>query len=367
MINQSGRVTQLQIYMLFTQYLFTTMIGFLMGTLIEKGGYAAWLSLIAGAAGGVFLTYISYRLAIRRPTRFFGHYGHTIIGKWLHYPLVALMIFSFLFSAAFVMRELQDFISDVYLSNTPAWAVASVFGICVAYAVRSGITTIFRAAQGIFFLSIFGVLIVPLFVGEGMNPDMLIALTNHFKLKGIWSGTYLVTALYGQMNFILFLLPYFAKPGTTMRSIGWAAATSIFIILTHMIPTLLIFGPHLSANLFFPELELISYVRIGSFLENLDPILISVWLSSLFIKISLFVFVSVIALTHTFGLQDHKPFSFSMTAAMITLCLLMARTAPELSEALNHGEMTFLIITECIPIVYLLVDRIRFRKLTDSA
>ncbi|UQZ81032.1 Spore germination protein YndE [Paenibacillus konkukensis] len=358
-----GRVSQLQIYMLFSQYLFTTILGFLLGTLIEKAGFAAWLSLLAGALGGIAFTYFSFRLGLKRPTQFFGHYGHTIIGRWIHYPLAALMIFSFLFSASFVMRELLDFVSDVYLPDTPNWAVASVFGLCVAYAVRSGVETIFRAAQGIFFFSVVGVLFVPLFVGNTMNPDMWIALTNHFKPKGIWSGMYIVMALYGQMNFILFLFPYFAEKHKTMKSMIWAVITSLFIILANLIPTLLIFGTELSANMFFPELELISYVRIGSFLENLDPILISVWLSSLFIKISLFLFVSVIALTHTFALEDHKPFSFSMTATMIALCLLMARSAPELTELLKHGEMTFLILTECIPIIYFLVDAVRFRRL----
>lgn len=44
-----------------------------------------------------------------------------------------------------------------------------------------------------------------------------------------------------------------------------------------------------------------------------------VWLTSLFIKISLYLYVAVIVLTHTFELHDHKPFTFSMTAMMIGL------------------------------------------------
>ncbi len=366
MANHLGRITQSQLYMLFSQFLFTTILGFLMGTLAEKAGYSAWLSLIAGAAGGLVVTYFSYRLAIKRPSQFFGHYGHAIIGKWLHYPLMVVMMFSFLFSASFVMRELQDFISDVYLPDTPEWAITSVFGVCVAYAVRSGAQTIFRAAQGFFFVSILGILIIPFFVGNAMNPDMAIALTNHFEPKGLWNATYFVMALYGQMNFILFFFPYLAKPHNTMKSVAWAVVTSLIVVLANLIPMLLIFGPQLSANMLYPELVLISYVRIGSFLENLDPVLIAVWLSSLYIKISLFLFVSVLSLTHTFGLQDHKPFSFTMTTMMVVICLFMAQSSPQLSELLGHGEMTFLLVTEIIPVVYLLVNAVRFRLMNDG-
>lgn len=367
MASRPGHVSQLQVYMLFSQYLFTTLLGFLINTLAEKAGFASWLSLIAGAAGGTAITYLSYRLGMRRPKQFFGHYANTLVGRWVHYPLVALMIFSFLFSASFVLRELQDFICDVYLPDTPDWAVASILGICVAYGVRSGIKTLFQAAQGIFFLSILGVIVIPFFVGNAVNLDMAVALTNHFEASGIWNGTYFVMALYGQMSFIVFLIPYLANPRHTMKSIGWAVVTSVIVVLANLIPTLLIFGPKLAANMKYPELELISYVRIGSFLENLDPLLIAVWLSSLFIKISLFVFVSVIALTHTFGLNDHKPFSFSMTATMIVICLFMARSGPERAQLLNHGEMTFLLVTELIPVIYLAADFIRSKRRTDVA
>lgn len=359
-------ITPLQLYMLSTQFLFTTIIGFYLGTLAGKAGFAAWLSIVLGATGGILLIYFSYALAIRRPDRFLGQYGHSILGNWLHIPIMIFIVFSYLFSASFVMRQLQDFVSDVYLPDTPEWAIVAVFSLCVAYAVRSGAETIFRAAQGFFFISILGVLTIPLFVGNALSFEMAIALINHFDPKGIGSGTYFAATLYGQLNLILFLIPYLAQPRKSMKSINWGVATSVIIVIANLIPMMLIFGPQLSANLPYPALELISYVRIGSFLENLDPVLIAVWLSSLFIKISLFLFVSVNSLTHIFALHDHKPFSFTMTATMTVLCLFMAKTSPQLSELLDHGGMTLLLVIEVIPILYLIVDKLRFGRLNDE-
>lgn len=361
MNNIKEKITPTQLYMLFSQYLFTTILGFRQGSLVEEAGFGVWVSLLVGSFGGLILTYCSYRLAIRRPTRFFGHYGKEIIGKWLHYPLVLTMIFSFLYSAAFVLREMQDFMVEVFLPDTPDWAVTAIFSICVAYAVRSGIQTIFRCAQGIFFVTLFGMLLIPIFVMGEMNQDMAIAFLNHFQKEGIGNASYFVAALYGQMGFILFLLPFFSHPHKTMKSLGWASFTSIIIILSNLIPTILIFGPELTSNLIYPELELIRYIRAGYFLENLDPVLIAIWLTSLFIKISLFLYVAVLALTHTFGLHDHRPLSLSMTAIMVGLSLYMVKTGADLAHLLVHGEVTFLIVTESIPILYLLVDGVRSR------
>ncbi|MGG0936489.1 GerAB/ArcD/ProY family transporter [Brevibacillus centrosporus] len=126
--------------------------------------------------------------------------------------------------------------------------------------------------------------------------------------------------------------------------------------MTSLISTLLVFGPHLTSELIYPELELIRFIRAGSFLENLDPVLIAVWLTSLFIKISLFLFISVIALTHSFSLQDHKPFALSMTAIMVGLSLFMARSKMELAHLTNHGMVSLLLVAEVIPVLYFVVD-----------
>ncbi|MGG4498316.1 GerAB/ArcD/ProY family transporter [Brevibacillus reuszeri] len=355
------KVTPTQLYMLFSQYLFTTILSFRQGALVGEAKFGVWVSLLIGSLCGLLFPYFSYRLAKRRPTRFFSHYGKEIVGSWLHYPLVLIMIFSYLFSAAFVLREMQDFLVEVFLPDTPDWAVTFIFCICVAYAVRSGIQTIFRCAQGIFFLTMIGMLFIPMFVMGEMNKDMSVAFFNHFNWEGIGSASYLVASLYGQMSFILFLFPFFSNQQKTMKSLVWATVTSLFIIFSNLIPTILIFGPDLTSNLIYPELELIRYIRAGYFLENLDPVLIAIWLTSLFIKISLFLYVAVLILTHSFSLQDHKPLSLSMTVLMAGISLLMVRTGADLARLMGHGEVMFLIVTEAIPILYLVVDWIRSR------
>lgn len=354
-----GRVSQLQLYMLYSLYLFTSTIGFEVGPIIEYTHFAAWVSIILGALAGLVITYGSFRLAIRRPSQFLGNYGKDIIGKWLHYPLITIMIFTLLFTAAVILRQLQELVIQVYLPNTPQWAVSSLFGLCIAFAVRSGVEVLFRAAQGFFFISIVGILIIPMIAQKEINYDMAIALVNHMDPAGIWNGSYFVFSLYGELAFILILIPYIENYKKTMKSLSWATVTSIFIILSNLIPIILIFGPGLPTNLTYPELELLRFARTGTFLENLDPVLIAIWTSSLFIKISLLLFAANVGLSHTFSLKDHKPFSFLMTAILVGLSLYMVRSQEEFNHFLKHGWVTFLIMVEMIPILYLTVDYFR--------
>ncbi|TDF97979.1 GerAB/ArcD/ProY family transporter [Paenibacillus piri] len=361
------KVTPLQIYMLFTQFLYATTVGFYIRPLAREAGFSAWISVFLGSIAGMLLVYLTYRLAVKRPTQFFGQYGQDIMGKPIHILLTVIMVFSFLFSASYILRELLGLMAAFYLQGTPTWAVAALFGICIARVVRSGIGTIFRGAQGLFFFSVISAISIPFLVNKKMNGDMAIALLTNIDPPGIWNGTILMTALFGEMVVILFFFPHFAQVNKTMKSLGWATFTSVIITLCGFVSILLLFGPDLTANLTMPTLEMIRYVKFGSFFQNLDPLLIVFWLYSMFIKISLFLYTAVIGLTHILGLKDHKPLSTLMTAAMVILSLYMVRSVVELDHLLQNGELAFLLITEMIPLLYLIVDWIRsFRMRRQS-
>lgn len=353
------QIKPLQVYMLFTQFLYSTTLGFYIGPLVLAAGFSAWISVVLGSIAGISLVYFAYRLALRRPNQHFGQYGLTIVGRWIHVPLSLMLVFSFIFSSAFVLRELENIMTAFYLRGTPPWAIAALFGICIVRVVRSGAVTLFRSAQGIFIFSVVAVLSIPFLVGTELNGNMIIALFTNIDPPGIWNGMIIAIALFGELTLILFLLPHFAQPDQTMKSLGWAIFTAVVITLAGLISSILLFGPELTGNLSMPLLELIRYAKFGSFFQNLDPLLIIFWLYSMFIKISLFLYVSVILLTHTLGLKDHKPLSGLMTAAVVLISLYMVRTEAELSYLFDHGEIAFLLITEMIPAIYLIVDRFR--------
>jgi len=353
------RITPLQVYMLFVQFLYATTLGFYVRYLAGEAGFSAVYSVVLGSMIGMILVYLSYRLAVRRPTRFLGEYGREIVGKWVHLPLILLMVFSFVFAAAFVLRELEELIAAFYLKDTPFWAIAALMGICIARAVRSGAETIFRGAQGLFIFGVISSLSIPLWVSRETNGAMAAAFFTHFLPSGLWNSTLLITTLFGEMTMLVFLFPYFSEGRRTMRMLGWATVTSVFITLSGLISILMLFGPDMTANLTVPMLEMIRYARFGSFFQNLDPLLLVFWLYSMFIKISLFMFAAVIGLTHAFGMKDYRPLSTLMTASMVILTLCMVKSGVELDALLKGGALAFLLLTELIPALYLVVDWIR--------
>lgn len=353
------QITQLQLYMMFSIYIFTSTLGLYANYVVRSSHYMTWLSVILGGCLSILIAGLSFLLARRRPDQYFAVYGKSIVGRWLHYPLLVFLNIGLMTVTAFILHDLADFIIQIYLPGTPNWAVGALFGICFVAAVRCGIETIFRSAEGIFFISVLGVIITPLFVKQEMNTGMFIALWNHFDLSNVWNGMWANACLFGETSFVLFIFPKIANYQKTMKTLVWATFSAVLIILTNMIPALLIFGPELMGSLAYPELELIRYIHASAFFENMDPVLIALWITGLFVKISFLFYLIIKNWAHLFSLKDHKPLTLSTVLLVTGVSFFIVESTAETSEVITNGLIAMVIILEFVPFIYLLVDWIR--------
>ncbi|TYA13428.1 GerAB/ArcD/ProY family transporter [Paenibacillus faecis] len=353
-------VTSNQVFSLYNLYIFTTVIAFLLGIMISGGGYSAPAAMVLGAFVGLILVYPAYKIASSRPDEFLVQYGSELVGRWLHVLFITMIIGAQLLLAAVNLRQLSDFLLSVYLIGTPPWAVATIFSICIAYAVRSGVETIFRIAQGIYLISALAFIVIPILAMQEIQGDMLIALVTHLSLQDIGSGSYLMAVMLGELAYLFLVFPYLKTPKKVYRTFFFTTLSSLVIILSHTIPVLLTFGPELGANLTYPDMELIRFIRVGSFIETLDPVLIILWLTSIFVKISFIIFTASLCIAQLTGVKDHKPLTLPVTAFSVIFSLTIAKSHTELTKFLVEGTAPVLIVTEfLIPWVYWIAGAVR--------
>lgn len=354
-------VTQGQLFKLFALHLFSTMIAFMLNIMLQSSGYNAPAGIMSGAILGLAFSFISYKLAMRRPDSFFIDYGRHILGKWLHYPLLLFIALSNLMIAIINIWELQDVLTQFYLVGTPSWAIASLCGICIAYTVRFGVKSVFRAAEGLFFISLLSFLIIPVVVSENFEWFSGKGMITQFSFREMWPSAYYTSSVFGEMSFVLFIFPFLQSPAKTFRSLTSSMIVSSVVVILHVVPLLLIFGPELASNLNFPELELLRFMRSGSFLETLDPALIALWLISIFVKLGFIVFIISLILARSCRLKDTKPFVFPITAFIAIGSLVVVKSNIQFKSMMSGGMLTMFVIAELIPVLYYLVDSIQIK------
>ncbi|WNQ12094.1 GerAB/ArcD/ProY family transporter [Paenibacillus aurantius] len=348
--------------MMFTLFLYTTMAGFLISPLIRKAGYESALALVLGAFMGLFLGGGALLLARTRPEESFVRFGGEIVGKWLHYPLCAVMIFFLLNTAGQIFRLFTDFLIQTYLPETPDWALTAVFGVCVAIGVRTGLESIFRFSQLFFWFVLLSGLVGTSLLGKGIPTFRAHALLNHFDPAQLWGGAYLSAGNYAELFLILLLYPQLANGRRTGRTMFWATLSSLVAVLSNLIPTLMLFDTKLAGNMTYPVLEAVRFIRVADFLENLDPLLTSIWIFSLFIKLSLLVYAATLIFSQLVKLKDHRPLSFSLTAFAVVLSFHLGRNFTEVENYMEHAFSTFSLLMGSLPLLYLAVWLVRRRK-----
>lgn len=346
--------------MLFLMLMFySTLVGFSISHLVYMAQYDSLLVLTISGIVGCILSYIYVKFANRRPGEFFVHYGSEIFPKWIHLSFMGLFFFFFLHTSAYILREYEDFIVQTYLSQTPNWAVGVLIGFVVAYTARLGIQTLFRTAQGLFFMVLFAYFLDSVFIWKELTWDRGVAFITNHSFKGIYNGIYTSIPFFGEIFLIIFVFPYFTQKNKTFKTMCWSIFWGLLIINSNIFFLLLLFGPNLTSHITYPMLELVRYIRIADFIENLDPFLIAIWSTTVYLKLSIVFYIANLIAAQVFGLKDHRPLTFSLAAVMVALSLQMSGGTAALTSFYNRSWATYAYFIELIPILYLLMDSVK--------
>lgn len=361
-------ITQAQLLKFFALYGFATIIAFYLSMIMQRSGFSALLGVAIGVIAGLALTFVAFKLGIRRPDEFFVDYGKDIVSRWVHYPILLLVVISNVLIISINLWELQDFLIQYYLTNTPSWVVVSFSSVCIAYTARFGIKSVFRTAEGIFYACLLVFLLLPFLVSNNIEWFLAKGFITHMNLKDAWPTGYFAGTVLGEMTFILYIIPYINQAKKSMRAINSAVMITTFVIFLHVGTIFLALGPDLTKNLNVPELEIIRYIKSGSYLEALDPVLIALWMLSVFVKLSFVLFVTGHIISHSLNLKYTKPVIFPIVgfACICTLCLAISHT--QINTMLNGGVSTLFLTLELIPLLYFVVDTVKgsFRKKKES-
>ncbi|WP_066390504.1 GerAB/ArcD/ProY family transporter [Neobacillus mesonae] len=363
---QTEKISQNQLILFIILFSFSTQVGFGASQLIYLSQYDSIIALCISGLAGIILAFFFIKLANRRPNEFYVNYGKEIFPSWIHIPFMVIFFVSFLQISALILREYEDFIVQTYLPRTPNWAVGFMFGLVIAVTARLGFENLFRIAQGLFYLCILANIGNLILIGRELQWNRLMAFITNHSGHGIFVGSYSIIPFFGEAIILLFIFPYLSQKHKTLKSIILGTIFSVLFIGVNIVWLILLFGPNLTSHLTYPMLEMIRYVRIADFIQNLDHLLISIWATTVFIKITVFFTTAVQILTHLLRLKDYRPLTFSLAAVMVALSVSMASGSAEVTSFYNQSWATFSYFLQGIPILYLLIDTVKQSKKSKS-
>lgn len=305
----------------------------------------AWMGAVIFAVGGTGLCLIIGAIANMQAGLDFVQYVQTVFGKWLGKLLILIFLAWLFHSITLVINQVTNFTQISLLPNTPLLTIQLFFLAPSIYAVYLGLEAVARSGQFLFFISIGVFILLFMLIIPDFNSQNLLPLFDEGISKVLRSG---VTPLAwaGQIMFVLFLVPFVKS----QKKIAVYAALTIALIglagIGNEMMYTAVFGP-LRQHLINPFYALIRYVQPTAFVERYDILFVAVNLVGNFIKLSVFIYVFVLALAQVLGLKSYRPLLIPAAIGQLVLVALTPMSPPEL---IHFFDTLFPLFT--IPVLY---------------
>lgn len=264
-----------------------------MGTVIGYSKQDAWISYTIATIFGLLLVYVATKLSLLYPNQTLIEYSKTILGKWLGNIVVITYLIHWYSVIGLFLREMADFTIIMLLPSTPIWVFILTMLILAVYVTYIGIEGIGRCSEVFGLILIFaGALLVILSIPD-LRFDRILPIYLDSGIRPILKGGIYATSYIGEtVTLMMMITSFISKPMKGPSSAMWGISIAGFALTVASLITLMILSPGVAADLNYPALTTASFISRLGFIQNLEIIVFSIWILSVFIMISMYLFIA---------------------------------------------------------------------------
>lgn len=301
---EKGKISASQLALMIIPSVIAT-AGLTVAAITSKyAGRDMWISPIWGSVTGFFTLFIILQLHKLFPQETFIQYSERILGRMVGKIVGFLYVFIFLHISGIINLQYAFFINSSFLPNTPPVVLKVCVVLVCAFAVRGGVEVLGRVAQ----------LFTPIFL---FSPFFLILLFPELKLKEMFPifehgllpsimGSAVPQAWFSEIFIIAILL---SSVTNQEKGAKWGIITvlvcTIFLVIDNLV-CIMLFGNSVTSYS-YPVFSLFRYIKVATFFEHLEALMIIIWFMGAFIKLSVFYYVFVLVTAQWLKLSDYRP------------------------------------------------------------
>ena len=355
---ERGRISSLQMAIMMYPTILATAILLVPAITAKHAKQDMWLSPVWASLIGFLTVYIAYRLHKLYPKESIVEYSELILGRIFGKIIGLVYILFFLHVNGIVIREYGEFVVGTFLHHTPMFAVAGILVLVCAFAVRGGVEVIARSAEICVPIVFFLLLLLLILVIPDLDPKNMFPIFEYGMMPS-FMGSAVPQSWFSEFILIAFLLPYLTDKAKGKK---WGMLSVSAVMLTMVmtnIHALFLFG-EITASLTYPIMLASRYISLADFLEHLESIVMAIWVTGTFIKISVFYYAIVLGTSQWLKLSDYRPIVFPIGFLLVIISFWVAPNLQELTHFLGtSGVFYFLSVQTGIPMLLLIIAGIR--------
>lgn len=349
-----GTISPRQVFFILTMLLTGIYILILPRHLVTVTGADGWLVLLVGGFVSAVMLFFINRISRKFPGKTVVEFAPLVMGSFLGKIFGGILVVYYTILAATSLRIFAEMLKSVLLADTPRWVVLLALVALITWIVQNGLEDIARFTEllaPIIVLLLVAALLGDLRYMEGIRLRPIL----QSPPLALFEGFICALSYYGAIIILLMLYPYVNAPKKLTVTSLVALLFAVIITMAFFMGTVATFGVYETARMAWPVIELVKMVRIGEFLERMESLFLSVWLSIAFINVSVLAFCSISGWSQLFKLKNYRKLTYPIMFVLLGLSLWPR----DLLDVLAFYRINFtygFVISLLVPLFILLVS-----------
>lgn len=359
-----GKISALQMAMLMNPTILATAILSAPALTTNLAERDMWISPFFASLLGFVAVYLSYRLNTLYPNESVIEYSGHIVGRAAGKILGFVFLIFYLNLDAVVIREYGEFVLGSFLTRTPMQVVLISMILVSAFAVYGGVEVLGRCAEIMVPVVMLLFIVIVLLLIPELEPDNVLPIMEKGIVPAL-KGALVQQGWFSEYFMISFILPFVTDRNKAMKFGMLSVASVVFLLLISHLSTLMLFGK-ITGSLSLPVLIAARYISYADFFEHVESVVMAIWVTGMFIKITVFYYVTALGTAQWLKLSDHKRVVLPIGFVLVVFSMWSATNSQELTHYLGTTIPFYLTTVQVfIPLILLLAALIR-RKIQSA-
>ncbi|ADQ05765.1 spore germination protein [Caldicellulosiruptor owensensis OL] len=325
-----------------------------------------WLSVVFMYPFSVLTSLPLIYLCFQFPNQTFTSMIRIIFGR-ASIVLSILYIWFFFHITAIQIAQFVEFMATAVLPETPIiFLIVTMFSVCL-YALKKGIEPLARFAQIATFITGLSLAVIIIISLKFFDPSSLKPVLEKDIFQPVFGGIYLCS-LSSEILTIGMINPYIVKNKNCIlkdmtRTIILAFLLVDIFYFAITVLVLSLFGYPQASKLSFPFYSAIKVLSVADFLERFESLHMAIWIMGIFLKITYFMYILLIAVQELRNTADYFVYAIPFICIIVPFVFYIIPDFISLDRFMSYRYFTFysLIFIFFIPLFTLISAKIKLR------
>lgn len=302
----------------------------------QLSGNSIWIAVLFAIVISVPLMCLYARLHVLFPGKNIFDMLVAVFGKVVGKIIACLYIWYALHLGALVLRNFGEFSKTVPLTETPMIVPILCIGLLSVWAVKAGIEVIGRTAKLLVLLTLFAIFVIQMLSIPKFEFHHLLPLLD-IDWNDVLNDTLSeFTFPFAEIVLLLGAFHSLSDRSSSYRVLLRGMLISGGVILLVYLRNLLMLSPNILSGLYFPSYVAISRITIGDFLTRIEGSAAILFVTAIFIKVSLCLYVVSNGISKVFNLKTYRSVVLQVGLVMAYLSVFIYKDIMEMEYFAYH-------------------------------